>query len=160
LERILLSARAVRDLRRLEPGPELDRIEAGLQRLSSGEPYLDIRPLSGRAPWLRLRVGDWRLLFRPAGAELLVARIGHRSELQQAIRTLEEASRLPDLAWVTPDPTLGCGARLLPEGHSPEAGKVSGADGLPQRVSEPPRATKTATLNRAALIVSDQAVRK
>ena len=89
MDRILLSTRAARDLRRLGPGPELDRIEAGLQRLSTGESNLDIKPLTGNSPWLRLRVGDWRILFRPVDEQLLVARIIHRSELQQAIRTLE-----------------------------------------------------------------------
>ena len=89
MERILLSTRAARDLRRLGPGPELDRIEAGLQRLSTGGPNLDIKPVTGSAPWLRLRVGDWRVLYRPAGDQILVARIIHRSELQQAIHTLE-----------------------------------------------------------------------
>jgi len=89
VDRILLSTRAGRDLRRLGPGPELDRIEAGLRRLSTGEPNLDIKPVTGSAPWLRLRIGDWRILYRPAGGEILVGRIIHRSELQQAIRTLE-----------------------------------------------------------------------
>ena len=87
--RILLSRRAARDLRRLGPGSELDRIEAGLRRLIGSEPNLDIKPVTGGAPWLRLRVGDWRVLYRLAGDEILVARIIHRSELQQAIRSLE-----------------------------------------------------------------------
>ena len=89
MDRILLSTRAQRDLRRLGPGPELDRIEMGLQRLGSGEQNLDIKPVTGSAPWLRLRVGDWRILYRPAGDQVLIARIIHRSELQQAIRNLE-----------------------------------------------------------------------
>lgn len=89
MDRILLSTRAERDLRRVGPGPELDRIEAGLRRLIERAPNLDVKPLIGSAPWLRLRVRDWRILFRPAGDQILVARIIHRSELQQAIRTLE-----------------------------------------------------------------------
>jgi hypothetical protein len=36
-----------------------------------------------------LRAGDWRILFRPADEAVLVARIIHLSELQQAVRTLE-----------------------------------------------------------------------
>jgi mRNA-degrading endonuclease RelE of RelBE toxin-antitoxin system len=87
--RVLLATRAARDLRRLGPGLELDRIEAALRRLGDSEANLDIKPLTGSAPWLRLRVGDWRVLFRPADAAVLVARIIHRSELQQAVRTLE-----------------------------------------------------------------------
>ena len=89
MDRVLLATRAARDLRRLGPGPELDRIEAALRRLGDGEANLDIKPLTGSAPWLRLRVGDWRILFRPADEVVLVARIIHRSELQQAVRTLE-----------------------------------------------------------------------
>ena len=89
MDRVLLATRAARDLRRLGPGPELDRIEAALQRLGDSEANLDIKPLSGSAPWLRLRVGDWRVLLRLADAAVLVARIIHRSELQQAVRTLE-----------------------------------------------------------------------
>ena len=89
MDRVLLATRAARDLRHLGPGPELDRIEAALQRLGDSEANLDIKPLTGSAPWLRLRVGDWRILFRQADATLLVARIIHRSELQQAVRTLE-----------------------------------------------------------------------
>ena len=89
MDRVLLATRAARDLRRLGPGPELDCIEAALQRLGDSEANLDIKPLSGSAPWLRLRVGDWRVLFRLADAAVLVARIIHRSELQQAVRTLE-----------------------------------------------------------------------
>jgi len=89
VDRVLLATRAARDLRRLGPGPELDRIEAALRRLGDDEAKLDIKPLTGSAPWLRLRVGDWRIVFRPAEEALLVARIIHRSELQQAVRTLE-----------------------------------------------------------------------
>ena len=89
MHRILLATRAARDLRRLGPGPELDRIAAALQCLGGGEANLDIRPLTGSAPWLRLRVGDWRILFRSTDDAILVARIIHRSELQQAVRTLE-----------------------------------------------------------------------
>jgi mRNA-degrading endonuclease RelE of RelBE toxin-antitoxin system len=87
--RALLATRAARDLRRLGPGSELDRIEAALQRLGDSEARLDIKPLTGSAPWLRLRVGDWRILFRPVDEAVLVARIIHRSALQQAVRTLQ-----------------------------------------------------------------------
>ena len=89
MDRVLLATRAARDLRHLGPGPELDRIEAALQRLDGGAANLDVKPLTGSAPWLRLRVGDWRILFRTADEAVLVARIIHRTELQQALRTLE-----------------------------------------------------------------------
>ena len=66
---------------------------------------LDVRPVSGHAPWLRLRAGAFRILFRRlTRAELdllierrgavqadfgfLIGRIIDRSELERAIATL------------------------------------------------------------------------
>ena len=88
MHRVVLSRRAVADLRRVDPGHRLDRLQAGLERLAEGDSNLDIKPLTDNHPWLRLRLGDWRVLFRPAGDLLLVARIVHRRELRQAIRAL------------------------------------------------------------------------
>ena len=89
MDRILLSTRAARGQRRPGPGTELNRLQAGWERLSRGEPNLDIKPVTGSAPWLRVRIGDWRILCRSAGDQILVARIIPRRELQQAVRTLE-----------------------------------------------------------------------
>jgi hypothetical protein len=67
---------------------------------------LDVRPVAGHAPWLRLRAGDFRILFRRlTRAELdllalrrgavesdtgfLVGRIVDRSELERAVDTIE-----------------------------------------------------------------------
>jgi antitoxin (DNA-binding transcriptional repressor) of toxin-antitoxin stability system len=89
VDRILLSTRAARDLRRLGPGTELDRFQAGLERLSHDKPNLDIKPVADCTPRRRLRIADWRILHRPAGDQILMARIVHRSEPRQAIRTLD-----------------------------------------------------------------------
>ncbi len=70
------------------PGPERERIAEGLRSLQASAPNLDIRPLEGRPPWLRMRIGDWRVLFRPAGERLWVERIVNRRDLLQATRTL------------------------------------------------------------------------
>jgi len=63
-------------------------------------PNLDLVPLRGRAPWLRLRSSAWRVLLRPlSAAELadvagtaecgfLVARIVDRRELERAVANL------------------------------------------------------------------------
>jgi len=65
-----------------------------------------VAPIRGHAPWLRLRAGDFRILFRRlTGAELdllvlrrgavegdtgfLIGRIVDRSELERAVCTLE-----------------------------------------------------------------------
>jgi len=60
---------------------------------------LDIRPLTGRNPWLRLRIGNIRVIFRPltqSEASLLgvkhpsylVERVIDRRDLDDALRPL------------------------------------------------------------------------
>lgn len=99
---IELSRRAQRDLRVL-PGRDRSRIVRALQEGLAADPLprnLDLAALQGRAPWLRLRSGDWRVLLRPlSAAELgdvastaargfLVARIVNRRDLERAVATL------------------------------------------------------------------------
>lgn len=63
---------------------------------------LDIKQLQGRAPWLRARSGDWRIIYRPLSREellacragdeeegYLVARIINRRDLDQTLRTID-----------------------------------------------------------------------
>lgn len=93
---IVLARRAERDLRRIGPGAALMRIREALEELAGGTASLDIKPLAGRPPWHRLRVGDYRILYRPvpssealdAEAGWLVARIVHRRDLERAVSTL------------------------------------------------------------------------
>jgi hypothetical protein len=60
MSRIVLSRRAERDLRRIGRGEALARLREALEGLADGEASLDVKPLSGSAPWHRLRVGDYR----------------------------------------------------------------------------------------------------
>jgi len=57
--------------------------------LAVGGENIDVVPLVGRSPWLRLRVGDWRVLFRPIDDALWIERLVHRRDLDQAVETLE-----------------------------------------------------------------------
>jgi mRNA-degrading endonuclease RelE of RelBE toxin-antitoxin system len=96
-----LSRRAERELLRLA-ARDRERIVLALRSLGIAPPpaNLDIAPLRGRPPWLRLRVGDFRVLFRPltmderSGLKLagergyLVARVVNRRELERAVRIL------------------------------------------------------------------------
>jgi mRNA-degrading endonuclease RelE of RelBE toxin-antitoxin system len=52
---------------------------------------LDVKALVGRRPWRRMRVGDYRILFRPSqrGRVLLVARVIERRELERALASLD-----------------------------------------------------------------------
>jgi mRNA-degrading endonuclease RelE of RelBE toxin-antitoxin system len=105
MRHVEVSRQAVRDLSKVTHAAELGRIEAALtQQLSADPPpdNLDIKALQGRAPWLRLRVGDWRILYRPLTREeldrlklgeqpegYLVARIVNRRDLERTLRTLD-----------------------------------------------------------------------
>lgn len=100
--RVELSRRALRDLRRIDHQRRralLDLIERAL----AAEPQptnLDVKALVGRAPWLRLRRGEYRILYRPlSGGELqalkaseqagfLVERVIDRRDLERAASSL------------------------------------------------------------------------
>ncbi len=100
--RVELSKRALRDLRRIDHKSRrrlLDLLENDL----AAEPQpanLDIKALTGRAPWLRLRRGEYRILYRPLTdselhtlsaqeqAGFLVERVIDRSDLERAASTL------------------------------------------------------------------------
>jgi mRNA-degrading endonuclease RelE of RelBE toxin-antitoxin system len=100
--RVELSKRALRDLRRIDHKSRrrlLDLLENDL----AAEPQpanLDIKPLTGRAPWLRLRHGEYRVLYRPLTsgelraqsaqeqAGFLIERVIDRGDLERAASTL------------------------------------------------------------------------
>ena len=93
---VVLSRRAERDLRRIGAGVELARIRTALEALGGGAASLDAKPLAGSTPWHRLRVGDYRVLYRAVGpgeapdadVRWLVARVVHRRDLERAVSTL------------------------------------------------------------------------
>jgi hypothetical protein len=90
------------------PGPERRRILRALADTLEAEASpanADIKVLIGSAPWLRLRVGDWRVIYRPLTLEerlavmapseddptdevYLVWRIVARGELERAVEHL------------------------------------------------------------------------
>jgi mRNA-degrading endonuclease RelE of RelBE toxin-antitoxin system len=102
--RVELSRRAVRDLRRID-STDRRRLLDVLEKELAAEPQpanLDVKPLAGRAPWLRLRRGDYRVLYRPLTSDELVAlgateragflveRIVDRGQLERAASTLAQ----------------------------------------------------------------------
>lgn len=80
-------ARAGRDLRQLDK-PERRRILDALEGLDDDAANLDIRALEGRAGWLRLRSGDYRILYRAGGGGWRVARIVNHRDLERAVAGL------------------------------------------------------------------------
>ena len=93
---VQLSPRAQRELRALKRTDKaaLAVIEQAIGDLDGRVANLDIKPLTGRRPWMRLRTGDWRILFRPITPDehpvggYLVARIVNRRDLDEAVRKL------------------------------------------------------------------------
>ncbi len=100
--RVELSKRALRDLRRIDHKSRrrlLDLLENELA-VEPQPANLDIKPLTGRAPWLRVRRGEYRVLYRPltpselqnlavqAQAGFLVERVVDRGDLERAASTL------------------------------------------------------------------------
>jgi mRNA-degrading endonuclease RelE of RelBE toxin-antitoxin system len=90
--RIELAPRAIRDVGQLER-PVRERMQRALEALSEHASNLDVKPVTGRSPWRRLRVGEHRILFRqlaPSEAPpgYLVARVIDRRDLLRAIDTL------------------------------------------------------------------------
>jgi mRNA-degrading endonuclease RelE of RelBE toxin-antitoxin system len=99
-ERVQFSKRASRDIARFDRASR-QRVRAALGGLVAvpPKPNLDVRPLVGRAPWLRLRVGSVRVILRQLSAAevkahaleapaYLVARIIDRRDLEEAVRPL------------------------------------------------------------------------
>lgn len=97
-----LSRHAQRDLQ-APTGRDRSRIARVLRDDLVDDPLpqnLDIVALQGRAPWLRIRVGNWRVLCPPLSSDelsglagmlergFLVARIVNRRELERAVATL------------------------------------------------------------------------
>jgi len=108
MKHVEITGRAEKDLRQLDK-PTRGRIAAGLLADLAPTPppdNKDVKPLRGAGPWMRLRIGTYRVLFRPlTTAELkplvegipkadrptegyLVERIVHRRDLDRAVGTL------------------------------------------------------------------------
>jgi mRNA interferase RelE/StbE len=76
---IAISRSALKTLDRL-PRDVRARIRAAIERYAQapGGQGHDVRPIVGEAGALRLRVGDWRILFRVAGVRMEVREIRPR----------------------------------------------------------------------------------
>jgi mRNA-degrading endonuclease RelE of RelBE toxin-antitoxin system len=86
---ITLLPRAERDLRSIGHA-ERKRIVDALRSLAEAEGpgNPDVKALRGAVPWLRMRVGDYRVIYRATPAAYVVARIIHRRDLDRAVATL------------------------------------------------------------------------
>jgi mRNA-degrading endonuclease RelE of RelBE toxin-antitoxin system len=87
-----LAPAAERDLKRLGPGPDrkalVDALTVGLTAIPPPD-NLDIKALKGALPWLRLRVGDYRILYRPLTPFEVKTLVDNRA-LQTEVKRLRE----------------------------------------------------------------------
>lgn len=94
MQPIELTRRAERDLRRLDAQTRR-RVWATLDALAADAPSLDTVPLAGKRPWRRIRVGDYRVLYRASDPQAdepeeayLIHRVVHRRDLERAVANL------------------------------------------------------------------------
>ena len=91
LSQIKLAPSAIRDLKGLDRQTR-KRVQNAFQALETDAANLDVKPVAGRAPWRRLRVGEHRVLYRELvdepDARYLVARVIDRRDLHRAIDKL------------------------------------------------------------------------
>jgi mRNA-degrading endonuclease RelE of RelBE toxin-antitoxin system len=95
-DRVEVARRAEHDLRKL-PRQDVQRVRDKLAEFVAGAQNVDVKALQGRSPWLRLRVGELRVLLRPltpdeSGSGVpgwLIARVIARRELERAVASLD-----------------------------------------------------------------------
>jgi mRNA-degrading endonuclease RelE of RelBE toxin-antitoxin system len=89
---IELAPKAEHDLRRIGPGPGrkaiIDALTVGLTATPPPD-NLDVKALKGALPWLRLRVGDYRILYRPLTPFEVKTLLDNRA-LQTEVKRLRE----------------------------------------------------------------------
>lgn len=76
---IELTSRAVKDLRALDR-PARTQLATALEHGLAARPApenLEVKALRGAAPWLRLRVGHYRVLYRPLRATEIAPLVAH-----------------------------------------------------------------------------------
>lgn len=83
--RVRLLPTAARTLEQLAPSVR-HRLETAIDRLERDPRPAGVQALSGQAGLLRVRVGDYRIIYQVVDDQLLVLeiRIGHRSEVYRA----------------------------------------------------------------------------
>jgi mRNA-degrading endonuclease RelE of RelBE toxin-antitoxin system len=85
---VVFSREALKDRRRI-PDERIEEIASRLQMIAEGRRRnLDIKALRGIKPWPRLRVGNYRVVYRHSGSRILVARVVSRQELESALGKL------------------------------------------------------------------------
>ena len=80
MSEVVWTAPALRDLRRIDR-QMAERIRAAVRRYATTQ-YGDVRKLEGQEGHYRLRVGEYRVIFRPERGRLVIVvlHVRHRSD--------------------------------------------------------------------------------
>jgi mRNA interferase RelE/StbE len=73
-----------KDLRRVREPATLQRIREVIERLEEAEALTQlsqVKKLSGKGPYFRIRVGDYRIGMRVEGEAVILVRLLHRREI-------------------------------------------------------------------------------
>lgn len=78
--------RARKALRQIDAGTRKDVLEA-MRALGTDPRPPGVKPLKGHRPWLRVRVGDYRIIYDvdDAARVVTVAVVGHRREVYRGL---------------------------------------------------------------------------
>lgn len=78
--------RARKALRQLDPAARRD-ILAAMRALGTDQRPAGVKPLKGHRPWLRVRVGDYRIIYdvNDTTRTVTVAVVGHRREVYRSL---------------------------------------------------------------------------
>lgn len=85
--KLLISPKAEKELRKI---PKIDQIIIArkIRSLSNPSAILNSEKLSGYPNIYRIRVGNYRIVFRKTTAEIYVILIGHRRDIYRLINQL------------------------------------------------------------------------
>ncbi len=82
MSEVVLTRRAIKDLDRLD-APTRRRIIERLTEFSADPRRNATRLTDARIGTFRFSIGDWRVIFDLADDQIVVLRIGHRSEIDR-----------------------------------------------------------------------------
>lgn len=84
---VIVTPKALRDLKKLRKVSQILIIQR-LKKLETGTSATSVERLSGYKNAFRMRVGDYRVVYRIIGGKVYVVLIGHRKDVYQRLRRL------------------------------------------------------------------------
>lgn len=84
---VIITPKALKDLKQLHKVSQILIIER-LKKLETGSPATSIERLAGYKNAFRVRVGNYRVVYRIIGRKIYVVLIGHRKDVYRKLGNL------------------------------------------------------------------------